>query len=254
MTTVCRTISSNMMAARKTKWPTQSPSGSDSDSTSSTSNSDSGRSDSVIELTDSESNEGEENASKPPSDSEIVIIVPPEPLITIPLSQVAPIAFQTPPPSGPPEDLAAALDEICLGPLRMQRTKQLPFLLRNLHRGFRLRCKAINIKTTKSRPKLPILVRYEYTGKRYETYMSKWLCPLCELHGALPNKEMLRCHLHWDHPEVILERWEQRANNQVCSFPYHCMTECDLTGEQGRPEWRIHLLVPEIIHEIVQPR
>ncbi|KXN91808.1 hypothetical protein AN958_11958 [Leucoagaricus sp. SymC.cos] len=232
------------MAARKRKWPTKNTTLSDSDSgsSSSSSNSDSESSNSVIELTDSESEkETTEKEHKPapevPSDSEIVIIEPPPPRITIPLLQIAPVAPHVPTtPPRPSEELVKALDETCGGLIRMQATKQLPFLLRNLRRGFHLRCNSIGVKTSRSKPRMPIVTRYEYTEKIFETKMSKWFCPLCELHGAFPNREMLRCHLHWDHPEVILERWERRMNNQ------------------GMAEWRIHLLTPEVIHEMVHPR
>lgn len=231
------------MAARKTKWPStskNSPETSDSESSPSSSESDSSTPDSVIELTDSESDKYRKDGDVKPDyeflDSEITIIEPPQPRITIPLPQIAPAPDQISAPSGPPEELVATLDEICGGSIRMQATKQLPFLLRNLRRGFRLRCNAIGIKTTRAKPRTPTLVRFEYTQKIYESRMSRWLCPLCELHGAFPNKDMLRCHLQWDHAEVILERWEQRANNQ------------------GKSEWRIHLLVLEVLHEIIQPR
>lgn len=62
---------------------------------------------------------------------------------------------------------------------------------------------------------MPVVVRYEYSESIFVVQMEKWLCPICELHGTFPNKEMLRCHLQWDHLEIILERWEQRTNNLV---------------------------------------
>ena len=192
----------------------------DYDSESSSSDSDRSIPDSVIQLTDSETeNNDKRKATKTDQenilDNEVIIIEPPQPRITIPLPQIVPVASQMPAPHGPPDILVATLDELCGAPIRMQATKELPFLLRNLRRGFRLRCVAIGIKTTRMKPRMPVIVRYECTEKIYETSMSKWFCPLCELHGAFPNKDMLRCHLQWDHASVILERWEQRANNQV---------------------------------------
>ena len=209
------------MAARKTKWPSEdTPATSDSDPESSSSDSDKSISDSVIELTDDErEKDGRGEAAKSDqenaSDDEVIIIEPPQPRITIPLPQITPVASHMPAPHGPPDVLVTALDELCGATIRMQATKQLPFLLRNLRRGFRLRCIDIGIKTTKAKPRMPVVVRYECTGIIYETSVPKWFCPLCELHGDLPNKDMLRCHLQWDHASVILERWEQRANNQV---------------------------------------
>lgn len=206
------------MAARKTKWPLEDiPATNDSDPESSSSDSDRSIPDSVIELTDSESQKKEATKTDQESilDDEVIIIEPPQPRITIPLPQIVPIASQIPTPHEPPDILVATLDELCGTPIRMQATKQLPFLLRNLRRGFRLRCVAIGIKTTRIKPRMPVVIRYECTEKIYETSMSKWFCPLCELHNAFPNKDVLRCHLQWDHASVILERWEQRANNQV---------------------------------------
>jgi len=206
------------MAARKTKWPLEDiPVTNDSDSESSSSDSDRSIPDSVILFTDSEDEKKEATKADQENilDNEVIIIEPPQPRITIPLPQIVPVASQISTPNGPPEILVATLDELCGAPVHMQATKQLPFLLRNLRRGFRLRCVAIGIKTTRVKPRMPVVVRYECTKKLYETSMSKWFCPLCELHGAFPNKDMLRCHLQWDHASVILERWEQRANNQV---------------------------------------
>ena len=197
------------MAARKTKWPLEViPVTNDSDSESSSSDSDRSTPDSVILLTDSEDEKKEATKTDQESilDNEVIIIEPPQPRITIPLPQIVPVASQIPVPHEPPEILVATLDELCGAPVRMQATKQLPFLLR---------CVAIGIKTTRVKPRLPVVVRYECTEKIYETSMSKWFCPLCELHGTFPNKDMLRCHLQWDHTSVILERWEQRANNQA---------------------------------------
>ncbi|KAF9450213.1 hypothetical protein P691DRAFT_493426 [Macrolepiota fuliginosa MF-IS2] len=235
----------NQKAARKTKWPQPRRNPSD-ESSSESSASTSESSDSIIELTDTESetdkdptdnNEPTQAERDPLSENEIIIIEPPQPLITISLPQIAPVIPRPlSPPTGPPDQLVRVLEEICVAPLRMQKTKQLPFLRKNLRRGFRIRCNAIGVKTTRSKPKLPVLVRYEYMDTIYDTHISRWFCPLCELHGAFPNKEMLRYHMHWDHPEVILERWEQRTNNQ------------------GRPEWRIQILIPEVVYEMIQPR
>lgn len=215
----------NKKAARKLKW--SAPPKEDSDSESSPPSSSSSSADSVIELTDAENDSEREHADeeaqvneRPTPEDEVVIIEPPQPIITIPLPQITPVIPQPPVVREPPETLVTALEEFSLPAIRMQKTKQLPFLLRNLRRGFRLRCNSINIKTGISRPKMPIVVRYEYADSVFEVQMENWLCPFCELHGTFPNKEMLRCHFQWDHPEVILERWEQRTNNLVSEITH----------------------------------
>lgn len=224
----------NKKAARKFKSLVPLKEDSDSESTP-PSSSGSSSTDSVMELTDDENDSEkepaneEERTNKSPLPEDVVVITePPQPVITIPLPQIAPVVLQPLPTTGePPAALVAALEEFCLPSTQMQKTKQLPFLLRNLRRGFRLRCSSINIKTGRARPKMPVVVRYEYGESIFEVPMEKWLCPICELHGTFPNKEMLRSHFQWDHPEIILERWEQRTNNLVreyFSFFFDCIS------------------------------
>src|ERR1700683_3453206 len=53
-------------------------------------------------------------------------------------------------PTSPSNDLIAALEVLTLPSLRMQKTGQLPFLLRNLRRGFAGRCHQLGIPTKPS--------------------------------------------------------------------------------------------------------
>lgn len=119
----------------------------------------------------------------------------------------------------PSDDLVAALETLALSSIRMQSTKQLPFLLRNLRRGFQARCRVLNIPTTNTHEAFTVHVLYKYvainsTKHLYETKATDWLCPLCELHGSFPTRQMLASHLDWDHQEVDVE-WEKVDDAEV---------------------------------------
>ncbi|KAF8958613.1 hypothetical protein BDZ97DRAFT_1761981 [Flammula alnicola] len=84
----------------------------------------------------------------------------------------------------PPDSLIEALEALTLGPIRMQATGQLPFLLRNLRKGFIQRLYEHGDDTT------------------YQAEVSEWLCPFCELFGRFNTWEMLNFHLKCDHFKV----------------------------------------------------
>ena len=154
-------------------------------------------------------------ASTPP---EIMILDSP-PRITIPLPQIDHdlINISTARPSSiePPDELIIALEPITLSTIRMQKTHQLPFLLRNVREGFLSRCRVLGVPIYSDNRRLSLCVRYDYVaGLTYKTDISEWLCPLCELHGAFRTREMLACHLQWDHPEVFSE-WGQMDDTEV---------------------------------------
>jgi hypothetical protein len=117
----------------------------------------------------------------------------------------------------PDEELVAALERLSLNSLRLQMTKKLPFLLRNLRQGFEYRCRLVGVPTRSvSRPDVSVNVVYECEVggnegiphvRTHEARMRNWRCPLCELHGALETREMLEKHLQWDHPEVQIS-WQ----------------------------------------------
>ena len=109
-------------------------------------------------------------------------------------------------PSVPSDELINAVEPLTLSSVRMQKLKLLPFLLRNLRKGFRHRCRVRGIPTEPRAGNIAVAVRYEHTSDSgehvFETKMEKWLCPLCELHGTFGTKEMLASHLGWDHAEA----------------------------------------------------
>jgi hypothetical protein len=164
----------------------------------------------------------DESPSRPlrePTPPEIMMLDSP-PRITIPLPQIDHDLVNTPPTSQspsiePPDGLITALESFTLSTIRMQKTHQLPFLLRNVREGFLSRCRVLGVPIYSDDRQLSLCVRYDYVaGLTYKTNISKWLCPLCELHGTFRTREMLACHLQWDHAEVFSE-WVQMDDTDV---------------------------------------
>lgn len=117
-------------------------------------------------------------------------------------------------------------------PYFFQQTKQLPFLLRNLRKSFRVLCRTLGIPSTR----LPedeqgsTLVRYEHLANvSFESSLPKWFCPLCDLFGQFETREMLRIHLALDHKNVFFE-WIQSAADE----------------QQDGESWRLNVLFPEV--------
>ena len=135
---------------------------------------------------------------------------PPSPVLAeLPLPPSPALDTQQPPlqaPSVPSDELVAAVEPLTLSSVRMQKLKLLPFLLRNLRKGFRHRCRVRGIPTDPRAGHVSVTVRYEHSSDSgehmFETRMEKWLCPLCELHGAFGTRAMLASHLGWDHAEA----------------------------------------------------
>jgi hypothetical protein len=155
-------------------------------------------------------------SSTPP---EIMMLDSP-PRITIPLPQIDRNLVNTPnaqpqPSIEPPDELITGLESFTLSTIRMQKTRQLPFLLRNVREGFLSRCRVLGVPIYSDNRQLSLCVTYDYVaGLTYKTDISKWLCPLCELHGAFRTREMLACHLRWDHGEIFSE-WGQISDREV---------------------------------------
>lgn len=135
-----------------------------------------------------------------------------------------------PRPASPSLELVAALEHITLSLLRMQETQQLPFLKRNLRRGFKVRCSQVNDIIPKQdrgpgRPGLQLVYRLKKDQRdseayEYKSYQNSWSCPLCNLHGDMGSMPLLRMHLLWDHKEVPSE-WLR--DNEVCEMHRHAI-------------------------------
>ena len=178
-----------------------------------------------------------------------IMILDSPPRITIPLPQIDPdlvnIPAAQPPSIEPPDELITALESLTLSTIRMQKTHQLPFLLRNVREGFLSRCRVLGVPIYSNNRQLSLCVRYDYVaGLTYKTDISKWLCPLCELHGTFRTREMLACHLQWDHAEVFSE-WGQMDDAEVSD---HYQFELKLkhrTSYQESESWNLQLVIPE---------
>ena len=135
------------------------------------------------------------------------------PPITIPLPQIDSEYTVNP---FPPR-LAAALSSLApaVTSLRLHETRQLPFLVRNLRRGFLLRCESLGMSLKKSTENISLRVKYQHVDDiEHQVLSRKWKCPVCSLHGELPNQGVLASHLEWDHAELFVE-WQQPMSNSV---------------------------------------
>ncbi|KAF9003362.1 hypothetical protein BDQ17DRAFT_1425323 [Cyathus striatus] len=161
-------------------------------------------------------------SQRPYGPAEMIYLDSPPP-ISIELPQIQPS-----PSDEMPEALIKSISKLILPSLLMQKNHRLPFLLRSLRKGFKLRCTQLGIPVgvEKNKGKEETLVSYEGTSNlRYETRISRWLCPLCELFGKFNTREMLAFHLTCDHPEVYVE-WKKM---------------------EGGKNWNLNVLVPEQI-------
>ncbi len=122
----------------------------------------------------------------------------------------------------PPSTLVTTIERLSFASLRMHATRRLPFLLRDLRRRFYARCEQLGVPvyTDKRTPRLKIL--YTGAGAEDSEYVARvdgsWVCPLCNLLGALRTREMLDCHLRWDHAEVFCEWQAGPRMGEVCTF------------------------------------
>lgn len=140
----------------------------------------------------------------------------PAPRITIPLPQVK--IEPDDDPIGqlyPSEELLNALEALTLNSIRIQSTRQLPFLRRNLRQGFFRRCRDLHIPIYSDHKTISLRVNYEYIdGIVFHAEIDEWLCPLCNIFGKFVTRAMLNCHLEWDHREVFCE-WERVEETDV---------------------------------------
>lgn len=148
-----------------------------------------------------------------------LIDLDPAPPITIQLPQITPQKAQSAPPSALVQE---ALEHISLATNRMQETQQLPFRLRNLRKGFLLRCKNLGIPTDPKENRRDVIVRLRYdipgVAGAYETAMIGWRCPICSLHGCFPSRKVLRYHLEWDHSDNVEAGWT-KGTDGIVSYP-----------------------------------
>lgn len=118
--------------------------------------------------------------------------------------------------TSPSENLIVALEALILPSLRMQKTRQLPFLLRNLRRGFAYRCSLVDVLIKPAMHTVPSDVRvifrlmsdgsvseeHKECSHEYTISLNSWTCPICDFHGSFRSQTMLQKHLEWDHSEA----------------------------------------------------
>jgi len=145
-------------------------------------------------------------------------IFDPAPQITIALPQVKAEPEDNLPVGGldPPEELVNAVEALTIIPIRMQATRQLPFLRRNLRQGFISRCANVLIPIHSDQKHVSLEVTYEYVdGVVFQAKIEDWLCPLCNLFGKFTTQATLYCHLKWDHKEIYSD-WKKIEESDVC--------------------------------------
>ncbi|KAF9486280.1 hypothetical protein BDN70DRAFT_870376 [Pholiota conissans] len=177
----------------------------------------------------SESDVEMDDLAPPPGD--IVLLDPPPNASPTPVRDLT-ATLHTEPPS----DLIAAVEALTLSATRMQQTKQLPFLVRNLRRGFLKRCRKLQVPIFTDGRKVSLDLVYDYiAGVSYQTQINAWCCPLCDLLGVVKTQEMLECHLRWDHKEVFCE-WQKNSETEQMEH------------------WTLRLLIPEILKEDLEEK
>ena len=126
-------------------------------------------------------------------------------------------------------ELMKSFDRLTLSEFRMLQHRRVPFLRRNVRRGFFIRCEKFGRDVTPA-PCLDghIAVDYKYyhwsgphreTGP-YQIYhgsMLDWSCPLCNMHLPFPNRDILSFHLGNDHKPVRFN-WTDHGPMSV-SYP-----------------------------------
>ena len=83
-------------------------------------------------------------------------------LLDSPPESVAPAIPSGKDPKVPSHQLVAAVESLTLSSIRMQKTSQLPFLLRNLRHGFLLRCRRLQVPVYTNGRDLLFSVQYSY--------------------------------------------------------------------------------------------
>lgn len=206
--------------ARKREWP--QPPFSDPDSSD-----EEASSDEVDELDSSDSSpakeDQDESESVDDSDIEEIVITAQRQRSLSPAEiEILPGPPRPPSPLSISEGMMTAIAALSLSSVRMQSTKQLPFLRRNLRHGFRKRCQQLDVPTEPtSEQDTKLRVRYEYRSQVVKVRLHDWACPLCELHGLFPTREMLACHLNWDHQMAPTE-WTQNRSGVSTSSTISC--------------------------------
>ncbi|KAJ6499378.1 hypothetical protein C8R45DRAFT_114227 [Mycena sanguinolenta] len=99
----------------------------------------------------------------------------------------------------------------------MQKKDRLPFLKRNVRRGFLQYCDARGLPTRSQEPFPPTTVVFKLANSElspHEASIACYECPLCQLHLPFQTKELLSKHLELDHGEVGIT-WDEMEEQNV---------------------------------------
>ncbi|KAJ7132828.1 hypothetical protein C8R43DRAFT_1023565 [Mycena crocata] len=151
-------------------------------------------------------------------------------------------------PSTPSDELIGAIERLTLAVTSMQELHRLPFLKRNVRRGFASYCKdrGVPIESHDS-PTAPIHVSFKFSTKSppHQASISCWECPLCQLHLPFPTKDMLETHIKQDHGEV-LTRWEERDGKGKWRLEVSLTAEEDINLLSSSPTMEMSLPAPHL--------
>ncbi|KAJ7188349.1 hypothetical protein C8R46DRAFT_1054518 [Mycena filopes] len=135
-------------------------------------------------------------------DVQIVDNVPSRPLVIEILDDTPPPSPPpTPQPSRPTEEIIGAIEDLTLSLTCLQDLHRLPFLKRNLRRGFQIYCAARGVPIETENNCQSIAVVFKIEEATHEASISCYECPLCQIHFPFQTKEMLETHLDLDHSE-----------------------------------------------------
>jgi hypothetical protein len=118
---------------------------------------------------------------------------------------------QTPRLLTPPEEIIAAIEGLALSAACMQELHRLPFLKRNVRRGFLNYCRArgVPIESENTCPSITVVFKLmDSELPPYEASISCYECPLCQLHLPFQTREMFQTHLDLAHAEVMTA-WDE---------------------------------------------
>ncbi|KAF7361983.1 SMC hinge domain-containing protein [Mycena venus] len=105
-----------------------------------------------------------------------------------------------------PGNIVTAIEGLTLSLACMDKLRRLPFLKRNVRRGFLNYCHARGVSTRQTEDYVPsITVAFRLAASDLDPHkasISCHECPLCQLHLPFQTREMLEIHLDLDHDEV----------------------------------------------------
>ncbi|KAL1748792.1 hypothetical protein HDZ31DRAFT_28888 [Schizophyllum fasciatum] len=131
--------------------------------------------------------------------------------------------------AAPTDRLLDAMGKLALGTPRLSPNRKLPFLRRNVRRGFLLACRRRRVPCLDAElanaPEYDVIYEYQIkTGVEYQARrrVKGYECPLCDLQANFASRPTCEAHLRWDHPEVKVTITENGSRRKVIIVvPYH---------------------------------